>query len=63
MKYRVVVKEIWQQSYLVEAKSKAHAKTLVEQSYQRSIPQVSKQQRIAQRWGLLSNETWEVVEL
>ncbi len=60
MKYRVHVKEVWIQSYTVEANSKAHAKNLVEQARQRPMPQVQKDARPVQPWGVLGSESWDV---
>lgn len=62
MKYRVVAKEIYIQTYTVEANSKAHAKNQVVQAktkggYVRPDPQS------LQHWGVVGPETWEVIEL
>ena len=63
MKYRVYVKEIWVQPYLVEAQSKAHAKHLVETARQHPIPGVYKEGMQPQPWGMIGAEKWEVEEV
>ena len=63
MKYRVYVKEIWVQPYVVEAKSKAHAKNLVDAARNQFSSQVRKEGTRPQRWGVVGVENWEVEEV
>ena len=56
MKYRVYVKEIWERSYVVEANSKAHAKTVVQEKSKTS----AKSPTSIRFWGLVGSETWTV---
>lgn len=63
MKYRVYVKEIWIQPYLVEANSKAHAKNLVDASRHQSLPNVRKERAHPRHWGVIGSEKWEVEEV
>lgn len=63
MKYRVYVKEIWLQPYVVEAKSKAHAKNLVDTARNQFVSQVQKEGSRLQRWGVIGAENWEVEEI
>ena len=63
MKYRVNVKEIWVQSYIVEANSKAHAKNLVDASRIQANPQVHKETVQPQLWGVVGSEKWDVEEI
>ncbi|MBF0286335.1 MAG: hypothetical protein HQM14_00840 [SAR324 cluster bacterium] len=63
MKYRVYVKEIWIQPYIVEANSKAHAKSLVETSRTQATATVRKEPLPSRQWGVIGPEKWEVEEL
>ncbi|MGK5091580.1 hypothetical protein WDW89_06120 [Deltaproteobacteria bacterium TL4] len=63
MKYRVYVKEIWEQPYIVEANSKAHAKTLIEKSNGRLTTAIQKDATPPHKWGTIGSEKWEVEEL
>ncbi len=63
MKYRVYVKEIWVQPYIVEANSKAHAKSLVDGSRTQPTPNVRKDISPPRQWGVIGSEKWEVEEL
>lgn len=63
MKYRVYVKEIWVQSYLVEGNSKAHAKNLVEIARKQGNPNVRKEGSGLKSWGVIGSENWEVEEV
>lgn len=60
MKYRVYVKEIWVQPYIVEANSKAHAKNLIKAS--RNSVGIRKENS-RQQWGVIGPENWEVEEI
>lgn len=63
MKYRVYVKEIWIQSYIVDANSKAHAKNLVEASRHQTDPCVRKEESKRRQWGVVGPEKWDVEEI
>ncbi|MBF0237697.1 MAG: hypothetical protein HQM12_08345 [SAR324 cluster bacterium] len=63
MKYRVYVKEIWVQPYIVEANSKAHAKRLLENLEARQNPQIKKDTTRPQYWGIIGSEKWDVEEV
>ena len=63
MKYRVYVKEIWIQSYLVDANSKAHAKNLVDLSRHQTDPHVRKEGSQPRLWGVVGPEKWDVEEI
>ncbi len=58
MKYRVDVKEIWERSYVVEAKSKAHAKKIAQDQSKASAKPLTS----IRFWGLISPEAWTVEE-
>lgn len=62
MKYRVYVKEIWVQPYIVEANSKAHAKHLVESLCNNPHPNIRKESVSPQRWGFIASDKWDVEE-
>ncbi|MBF0278196.1 MAG: hypothetical protein HQM13_10410 [SAR324 cluster bacterium] len=63
MKYRVYVKEIWIQPYIVDANSKAHAKNLVESSRHQTTLQVRKESGQPRPWGVIGSEKWDVEEI
>ena len=63
MKYRVYVKEIWIQSYIVDANSKAHAKNLVDASRNQANLHVRKETAQPRPWGVIGSEKWDVEEI
>lgn len=63
MKYRVYVKEIWIQPYIVEANSKAHAKNLVDISRKQGGHNAYKETSGLRLWGAIGSENWEVKEI
>ena len=63
MKYRIYVKEIWVQSYIVDANSKAHAKNLVEAARQQPDTHVRKEAAPPRQWGVIGSEKWDVEEI